>query len=58
MYLYDKRIDIVLVTETHFTKYSSISIPSYSLLKCNHPDGTAHGEVAIFTKTKLKHIPL
>jgi len=25
--LYDKRIDIALITETHFTKYSFISIP-------------------------------
>jgi hypothetical protein len=40
--LFDKRIDIALISETHFTKYSHISIPCYYLLKSNHPDGTAH----------------
>jgi exonuclease III len=50
--LYDKRINIALITETHFTKYSYISIPGYILLKSNHPDGTAHGGVAILIKAK------
>jgi exonuclease III len=52
--LYDKRIDIALITETHFTKQSYISIPGYSLLKSNHPDGTAHGGVALIIKYNLK----
>jgi hypothetical protein len=43
----NKRIDIALITETHFTKYSTIHITGYKLLKTNHPDGTAHGGVAI-----------
>lgn len=53
-----KRIDIALVTNTHFTKYSSIFIPDYSLLKYNHPNGTVNDGVATFTKNKLKHYPL
>jgi hypothetical protein len=52
--LYDKRIDITLITETHFTKHSYISIPGYSLFKSNHPDGTAHGGVALIIKSNLK----
>jgi hypothetical protein len=56
--LYDKRIDIALISETHFTKYSHISIPGYYLLKSNHPDGTAHGGAAILIKTNLKFHPL
>lgn len=55
--LYDKRIDIAL-TETHFTKHSYISIPSYSLLKCNNLDGGVHGGVAILIKYKLKFYQL
>jgi len=31
--LHSKRIDIALITETHFTKYSSIYILDYKLLK-------------------------
>jgi hypothetical protein len=56
--VYDKRIDIVLITETHFTKYSYIFIPGYVLLKSNHPDSTAHADVAILIKSKLKFHPL
>ncbi|MBW0544627.1 hypothetical protein O181_084342, partial [Austropuccinia psidii MF-1] len=56
--LFDKRIDIALIAETHFTKYSHISIPGYYLLKTNHPDGTAHGGAAILIKTSLKFHPL
>jgi exonuclease III len=52
--LYDKRIDIALITETHFTKHSYISIPGYSLLRSNHPGGTAHDGVALIIKSNLK----
>jgi hypothetical protein len=51
--LHVKRIDIALITETHFTKYSSIHIPGYNLLKTNHPDNTAHGGVAILIKSSI-----
>lgn len=51
--LHDKRIDIALITETHLTKYSSIFIPDYKLLKTNHPDNTAHGGVAILIKSSI-----
>lgn len=56
--LYNKRIDIALITETHFTKYSKIFISGYKLLKTNHPDNTAHGGVAILIKTSLVFEPL
>jgi len=35
--LYNKRIDIALITETHFTQYSYIHIPGYKLHKVNQP---------------------
>jgi len=56
--LFDKRIDIALISETHFTEYSYISIPGYSLIKSNHPDGTAHGGAAILIKSNLNYYPL
>jgi len=56
--LYNKRIDIALITETHFTKYSTIYIPGYKLLKTNHPDGTAHGGVAVLIKSTVLFEPL
>lgn len=51
--LQEKRIDIALISETHFTKYSHIPIAGYNLLKTNHPDNTAHGGAAIYIKTSL-----
>jgi len=51
--LYNKHVDIALITETHLTKYSTIHIPGYKLLKTNHPDGTAHGGVAILIKSTI-----
>jgi len=51
--LHNRRIDIAIITETHFTKYSNIFIPGYKLIKTNHPDKTAHGGVTILIKTSL-----
>ena len=51
--LQEKRIDIALISETHFTKYSHIAIPGYHLLKTNHPDNSAHGGAAIYIKSSL-----
>jgi hypothetical protein len=48
-----KCIDIALIRETHFTKYSYIHIHGYTLIKTNHPDNTTHGGVAIFVKSPL-----
>ena len=56
--LYEKRIDIALITETHFTKYSQVHIPGYITYKSNHPDNTAHGGVAIIIKSTLSFSPL
>jgi len=36
--LYEKRIDIALITETHFTLNSKYSIPGYKLISAYYPD--------------------
>lgn len=51
--LYNKRIDIALITETHFTQSSHTHIPGYKLHKVNPPDNTAHGGVAILIKSTI-----
>lgn len=56
--LFNKCIDIALISETHFTKYSTIHIAGYKLLKTNHPDGTAHGGAAILIKSSILFEPL
>uniref|UniRef100_A0A2H8TKI9 Putative RNA-directed DNA polymerase from transposon X-element n=1 Tax=Melanaphis sacchari TaxID=742174 RepID=A0A2H8TKI9_9HEMI len=56
--LQEKRIDIALISETHFTKHSYVPITGYNLLKSNHPDNTAHGGAAIYIKSSLLYQPL
>lgn len=48
-------IDIMLVSETHFTNKSFINIPNYSTYHTMHPDGKAHGGTAVIIKSKIKH---
>jgi hypothetical protein len=35
-------LHILLVSETHFTERSHISIPNYTIYHAAHPDATAH----------------
>jgi exonuclease III len=56
--LNNKRIDIALISETHFTNNSKIYIPGYKLINTNHPDNTAHGGVAIYVKLSITYHPL
>lgn len=51
--LHNKIIDIALITETHFTKYSKIYIPGFNLIHSNHSDNTAHGGAAIYVRSSI-----
>lgn len=51
-------IDVLLISETHFTNRSYFNIPKYKLYFTNHPDGTAHGGTAILIKNQIKHYEL
>lgn len=51
--LHEKRIDIALISETHLTNRSKIHIPDYTILRSNHPDGTAHGGAAIIIRSTI-----
>ena len=48
-------LDILLVSETHFTERSHMSIPNYHIYRTDHPDKTAHGGTAVIIRQKLKH---
>ena len=54
-FLHDSNTDILLVSETHFTDRTVFKLPGYSTYHCNHPDGTAHGGVAILIRATLQH---
>jgi hypothetical protein len=49
------QIDILLISETHFTSKNHFTIPGYDLCYTNHPDGTAQGGTAILIKTTIAY---
>jgi hypothetical protein len=57
-FLVNQNIDILLVSETHFTSRSFMKIPRYTIYNTRHPDGAAHGGAAITIKSKIKHYEL
>lgn len=54
-YIRTNNVDIMLISETHFTQKNFMKIPQYSIYSTNHPDGKAHGGTAIIIKNSIKH---
>lgn len=54
-FLYSRNIDIMLISETHFTDKNYINIHNYKIYHTLHPDRKAHGGTAVIIKNKLKH---
>jgi exonuclease III len=50
-------IDILLVSETHFTDRSYFKIPHYNAYFTNHPDNTSHAGSGILIKN-ISHYEL
>jgi hypothetical protein len=50
-----QQVDIMLISETHFTTKSYFKIPNYTIYDTQHPDGTAHGGTAIIIISGIKH---
>ena len=55
LFLIQNLIDILLVSETHFTYKNYFSIPGYELCYTCHPDGTVHGGTAIIIKSTFTY---
>ncbi|KAL4104848.1 hypothetical protein QTP88_020124 [Uroleucon formosanum] len=53
--LYDHKIDIALLTETHFTAKSIFKIHNYSLYRSDHPDGSAHAGSCILVSNSIQY---
>jgi hypothetical protein len=58
LFLSSSNIDMMLLSETHFTQNSYLRIPNYTLYHTTHPEGTASGGTAIIIKNTIKHHPL
>ena len=56
--LKQKFIDILLISETHFTTKNYFNISKYKLYYTSHPDGTAHEGTAILIKETIEHYEL
>jgi hypothetical protein len=48
-------IDVMLISETHFTDKNYFKLPFYSVYHTNQPAGTAHDGSAIIIKNSIQH---
>ena len=55
IFILNHNIDIMLVSETHFTERSHFKIPNYSLYCTKHPIDTARGGSTVIIKNWIKH---
>jgi exonuclease III len=55
MFLYTHNIDVMFMSETHFTEKSYIHIPQYTHYHTNHPAGTIRGGTAIMLKSSIQY---
>jgi hypothetical protein len=48
-------MDVILISETHFTEKSYLKLPNYTGYHTNYPARTARGGTAIIIKNSTKH---
>lgn len=49
------KIDILLISETHFTERSYFRLPGFTTYDTKHPDGRAHAGTAVLLRRNIKH---
>lgn len=54
-FLLNEKIDIMLISEAHFTDKTYLKIPNYLIYVTKRPDGKAYGGSAIIIRQKIKH---
>jgi exonuclease III len=54
-FISNHNIDVVLISESHFTEKNYLKIPKYSIYHTNHPVSIAQGGTSIITKNSIKH---
>lgn len=55
IFLNENKIDMLLISESHFTERSYFKLKNYTLYDTKHPSGNAHGGTAILIKSTIKH---
>ena len=54
-FLIEQNIDVMLISETHFTQKNYLKIPNYIIYNTKHPSGRAQGGTAVIIKDSIKH---
>jgi len=54
-FIFSQNIDILLVSETHFTNKSYCHVPEYILYHIMHPNDKAYEEIALIIRSNIKH---
>uniref|UniRef100_A0A0A1WTC5 RNA-directed DNA polymerase from mobile element jockey n=1 Tax=Zeugodacus cucurbitae TaxID=28588 RepID=A0A0A1WTC5_ZEUCU len=49
------KIDVCLISETHFTRHSYIAFKNYEIYHRIHPSNCARGDTAVIVKNSIKH---
>lgn len=57
-YLNENKLDILLISETHFTQRNYFNISKFKTYSTQHPDGRAHGGSAIIVNEKIRHFEI
>jgi hypothetical protein len=52
------KIDIALISETHFTIKTVFKMPNYKVYHIRHPDDGAHGGAAVIIRNSISHYEL
>ena len=55
LFLKEKHVDVMMISETHFTQKSFIRLKGYTIYTTNHPAGRARGGTAVIIKNVIKH---
>jgi len=58
IFLNINKIDILLISESHFTNLTFFKIPHYHVYNTPHPDGNAHGGTTIIIRKTISHYEL
>jgi len=54
-FLCQEKIDVMLVSETHFTSETVFKIPGYRIYSTPHPSNKARGGAAVLIRQTIKH---
>ena len=58
LFLNQQQIDVMLISETHFTDKNYLKIHGYNFYHTQQPSGKAHGGIGIIIKSSIKHYEL